>query len=207
MVRNNTSDDGLASEIECQHIPADVIIDNNGTLEDLFKQLDVQLGNIIVKKSFDVYTDGSCFGNPGIGGWGVWCPTINEECWGGTSCKTTNNMMELVALQRALEYIQDVDTTDYNIINIYTDSKYVEQGVNSWIHNWKNNNWKTSNNTNVKNKLEWMSIDKNLQTLKQKNNVCISWVKAHDSNEHNNYVDKLAKKYATSRMDNWTTGV
>ena len=197
VLRNNTSDDGLASEAECQHIKADIIIDNNGSMEELYNKVDEQLEKKgLIKKSFDVYTDGSCFGNPGIGGWGVWCPTINKECWGGTKCKTTNNVMELVALQRALEYIQNIDMNDFNIINIYTDSKYVEQGVNLWIHKWKKNNWMTSSNTTVKNIIEWKSIDTNLQKLREKNNIQVSWVKAHDTNEHNNYVDKLARNFA-----------
>ena len=135
-----------------------------------------------------VYTDGSCLGNPGNGGWAfivVWEKDISFRS--GFEKNTTNNRMELLAAIKALEYLEQ-----YENITINTDSNYVKQGITTWIFNWKKNNWKTSSKQAVKNRELWERLDE----LNQKKNINWSWVKAHNINEFNNQVDVLARKAA-----------
>ena len=97
--------------------------------------------------AINVYTDGACSGNPGIGGWGA-VILIDENDpinLNGGSINTTNNQMELTAAIEALKYF-----TERYIINLHTDSKYVNEGIESWIVNWKKNGWKTTSKKPVK---------------------------------------------------------
>ena len=135
-----------------------------------------------------VYTDGSCLGNPGNGGWAV--VVINEKdisYRAGFERNTTNNQMELMAAIKAIEFLGK-----YNDINLNTDSNYVRQGITNWILNWKRNNWKTSTKKAVKNRELWERLD-NLNVSK---NIIWSWVKAHNVDEFNNQVDQLARQAA-----------
>ena len=135
-----------------------------------------------------VYTDGSCLGNPGNGGWAF--VVINEKdisYRAGFERNTTNNQMELMAAIKAIEFLDK-----YNDINLNTDSNYVKQGITNWILNWKGNNWKTSTKKAVKNKELWERLDK----LNLDKNISWSWVKAHNVDEFNNQVDQLARKAA-----------
>jgi ribonuclease HI len=136
---------------------------------------------------YEIYTDGSCLGNPGPGGWGV----IGKDftlC--GDAPNTTNNIMEMTAIVKALE---ECLNRNYLDVCIYTDSNYVKQGITQWIHNWKKNGWKTSSGGDVKNKDLWVQID----TLRnQMKHVEWKWVKAHKGNPLNEAVDKLAKSCA-----------
>jgi len=135
----------------------------------------------------NVYTDGACSGNPGIGGWGVVILDNNEEVLlNGGDQKTTNNKMELTAAIKALEYFEDKKDL---IIN--TDSKYVKDGIESWIKNWKKNGWKTSAKKEVKNKELWIRLD----DLINKHNVVWKWVKGHAGNKYNNKADSLARNF------------
>ena len=135
-----------------------------------------------------IYTDGSCIGNPGKGGWAAIIFTNNEKkILKGSKDLTTNNQMELTATIKALEYIGTKDK-----IQIYTDSKYVKQGITEWITKWKINGWKTSKKEEVKNKDLWLELD----NLTSKNSIEWVWVKAHSDNDLNNEVDLLAKKEA-----------
>ena len=95
--------------------------------------------------------------------------------------------MELTATINALEYISTKDK-----IQIYTDSKYVKQGITEWITKWKINGWKTSKKEEVKNKDLWLELD----NLTSKNSIEWVWVKAHSDNDLNNEVDLLARKEA-----------
>ena len=95
--------------------------------------------------------------------------------------------MELTATIKALEYISTKDK-----IQIYTDSKYVKQGITEWITKWKINGWKTSKKEDVKNKDLWLELD----NLTSKNSIEWVWVKAHSDNDLNNEVDLLARKEA-----------
>ena len=102
-----------------------------------------------------IYTDGSCLNNPGNGGWAA-IIIKNDEITeiSGNEKNTTNNRMELLAPISALNKIRDeLD------IEIYTDSKYVKQGITEWIYNWKSNGWKTSKKEDVKNKDLWTQLD------------------------------------------------
>ena len=135
-----------------------------------------------------VYTDGSCLGNPGNGGWAF--VVINEKdisYRAGFERNTTNNQMELMAAIKAIEFL-----SKYNDINLNTDSNYVRQGITNWILNWKRNNWKTSTKKAVKNRELWERLDK----LNVSKNIIWSWVKAHNVDEFNNQVDQLARQAA-----------
>ena len=132
----------------------------------------------------NIYTDGACSGNPGKGGWGAYIEAENSvEELSGYENSTTNNRMELIAVIKSLEYIQNPVE-----INIFTDSKYVMDGINSWIKNWKKNNWKTSNKKPVKNKDLWEKLDS--LTINQK--IKWTWVKGHNGNIGNEKADFLA---------------
>ena len=135
-----------------------------------------------------IYTDGSCIGNPGKGGWAAIIFMNNEKkILKGSKDLTTNNQMELTATIKALEYISTKDK-----IQIYTDSKYVKQGITEWITKWKINGWKTSKKEDVKNKELWLELD----NLTSNNSIEWVWVKAHSDNHLNNEVDLLARKEA-----------
>ena len=135
----------------------------------------------------NIYTDGACSGNPGIGGWGVVILDNKKEILlNGGDQHTTNNKMELTAAIKALEYFEIK-----NDLTIYTDSKYVKDGIESWIKNWKKNGWKTSTKKIVKNKELWIQLD----NLINRHNVNWKWVKGHSGLEYNEKADELARKY------------
>ena len=135
-----------------------------------------------------IYTDGSCLTNPGDGGWAA-IININGEIKkiSGNEKNTTNNRMELMAPINALKYINSKDP-----IEIFTDSKYVKNGITEWINTWVLNNWKTSNKEDVKNKDLWIELYKLNQSL----NVKWNWVKAHAGDTLNEEVDMMAKEAA-----------
>jgi len=140
----------------------------------------------------EIYTDGSCLGNPGHGGWGIIVYEGDEEVFrqGGKEFLSTNNIMELTAMDNALSYIQENEGK----YTIYTDSNYVKQGMTIWIVNWKKKGFKTSAGKDVKNKSLWVSIDEKYQKMKSR--ITIEWVRAHNGNERNEAVDLLARKQA-----------
>jgi len=132
----------------------------------------------------NIWTDGACSGNPGPGGWGALIKYNNSvKKISGSEKYTTNNRMEMMAVIKALK---DVDAESK--INLYTDSKYVKEGITSWIHGWKKNNWTNSNKKDVKNKDLWIELD----ILSQKHNITWNWVKGHSGNIENDIADKLA---------------
>ena len=136
------------------------------------------------EKSISIWTDGACSGNPGPGGWGalIKYPYLTKKL-SGSEAHTTNNRMEILAVINALKSI------NLNLkITIYTDSKYVKDGITSWIHNWKINNWKNSQKKDVKNKDLWQELD----GLTQKIDINWQWVKGHSGNIENDIADKLA---------------
>jgi len=141
---------------------------------------------IIVFKMIIVYTDGSCLGNPGTGGWAaIIFNKSKEKIISGQKKNVTNNQMELLAPIKALEQIKKKEK-----IKIYTDSKYVKEGITNWIKSWEKNGWKTANKKSVKNQDLW----KKLNDLVKFHNVKWEWVKAHSTNPYNNFVDELARK-------------
>ena len=136
----------------------------------------------------EIFTDGACSGNPGIGGWGVVIIFENKEViyLNGGENSTTNNRMELAAAINALKYFEKSTN-----ISLVTDSKYVKEGIESWIINWKKNGWKTSAKKEVKNKELWIQLDN--QILNHKINW--HWIKGHSGNTYNEEADRLARKY------------
>ena len=131
-----------------------------------------------------IYTDGACSGNPGKGGWAaIILDGKNQSSISGSENKTTNNRMELMAPIMALKKIKMKSE-----IIIYTDSRYVKDGITEWIKKWKLNDWKSSNKKPVKNKDLWVKLD----NCCQKHDVSWKWVKAHGGNKLNNLVDELA---------------
>ena len=131
-----------------------------------------------------IYTDGACSGNPGKGGWAaIILDGKNQSSISGSENKTTNNRMELMAPIMALKKIKTKSE-----ITIYTDSRYVKDGITEWIKKWKLNNWKSANKKPVKNRDLWVKLD----NCCQKHNVSWKWVKAHAGNKLNNLVDELA---------------
>ena len=140
----------------------------------------------------NIYTDGACSGNPGKGGWGVVILVNKQEILlNGGDQFTTNNKMELIAAIKALEYFETKKD-----LTIYTDSKYVMDGIESWIINWKKNGWKTSTKKIVKNRELWMQLD----NLISKHNVTWKWVKGHSGLEFNEKADELARQYIESNI-------
>ena len=134
----------------------------------------------------EIFTDGACRGNPGKGGWGVMIRSngLEESLYGG-NISTTNNIMELTAAIKALEYIPE----NSNVV-LTTDSKYVMQGITKLIKNWKIRDWKTASKKPVLNKELWKRLDSltNLHSIEWK------WVKGHSGHRENEIADQLANK-------------
>ena len=138
------------------------------------------------RPSVHVYTDGACKGNPGPGGWGALLVAggREKELYGGEP-ETTNNRMELTAVIRALEALNVPSEVD-----LHTDSQYVKNGIESWIHTWKRNGWKTSDRKPVKNAELWRELE--AQALRHK--IRWHWVKGHADNAGNLRADALANR-------------
>ena len=131
-----------------------------------------------------IYTDGACSGNPGPGGWGaVLLHKDNKKEISGGEKETTNNRMELMATIEALSSVKK----DCQI-ELYTDSKYVMDGISSWIKNWKKNGWRTANKKPVKNADLWQKLD----SVQEKHNINWNWVKGHSGHKYNDLADQLA---------------
>ena len=137
-----------------------------------------------------IYCDGSCLGNPGVGGWAaihIKNNKIVRELFGYVA-NTTNNKMELTAAYEGLlPFANCVDKK----ISIFTDSIYVQKGITEWIFQWKKKNWK-----NVKNISYWQRLDE----LNGKCEVSWEWVKAHNGNIYNERVDSLARRAAQQKI-------
>jgi len=145
----------------------------------------------LAKKKLAIYTDGSCLGNPGPGGYGavmLYGKHRKELSQGYTH--TTNNRMELMAPIAALNALSepcDVDLT--------TDSQYVKNGINQWIHNWRKNGWRTSDKKPVKNADLWQRLDEAVK----KHQVNWHWVKGHSGHPENERCDELARGAAEAK--------
>lgn len=134
----------------------------------------------------EMYTDGACKGNPGPGGWGVLLLSgkHRKELFGG-ELDTTNNQMELKAAIEGLRALKKPSK-----VTLYTDSQYVKNGIESWISNWKMNNWKTSAKKPVKNAELWRALD----AMCQSHQIEWRWVKGHSGHAENDIADALANK-------------
>jgi ribonuclease HI len=133
-----------------------------------------------------IYTDGACKGNPGPGGWGVLMISgeHRRELCGGESL-TTNNRMELTAAIEALRALKRPTNA-----RLFTDSSYVKQGIETWIHGWKRNGWRTSDKKPVKNSDLWQTLDALVATQK----VEWRWVKGHSGDPGNDRADALSNQ-------------
>ena len=131
-----------------------------------------------------LFTDGACSGNPGPGGWAAllrW--NGHEKELSGGEAETTNNRMEMTAVIKGLEALKKRSR-----VELYSDSKYVLQGITEWIPGWKARGWKTADKKPVKNQDLWERIDSLVNT----HDIHFHWVKGHDGHEENERVDKLA---------------
>ena len=137
-------------------------------------------------KQVIIYTDGACRGNPGPGGWGALLrfDSVEKEIFGGQA-NTTNNQMELSAAIEGLSIL-----TEPCNVELFTDSKYVMDGITQWIQNWKKNNWRTAAKKEVKNKELWQKLDQ----LIAQHQVQWHWVKGHSGDAGNEAADLLANK-------------
>jgi len=135
-------------------------------------------------KKISIYTDGACSGNPGPGGWGaVLIYGEKEKHISGSDTETTNNRMELMAAISALESVKEKCEID-----LYTDSKYVLQGITEWLPNWKAKGWKGANKKPIKNVDLWQRLDE----TNAQHHVKWHWVKGHNGNKYNEIADTLA---------------
>tara|TARA_R110000772_G_scaffold155191_2_gene266261 strand:- start:1291 stop:1725 length:435 start_codon:yes stop_codon:yes gene_type:complete len=133
-----------------------------------------------------IYTDGACRGNPGPGGWGAVLEYNGKRrtMYGGEN-NSTNNRMELTAVIMALEALRfpcDID--------LYSDSKYVLQGITEWLPNWKKRNWLTASKKPVLNIDLWQELD----LLAAEHKINWHWVKGHSGHPGNELADALANK-------------
>ena len=137
-------------------------------------------------KQVIIYTDGACRGNPGPGGWGalIRFDSVEKKIFGGQA-NTTNNQMELSAAIEGLAILKEPCN-----VELFTDSKYVMDGITQWIQNWKKNNWRTAAKKDVKNKELWQKLDQ----LIAQHQVQWHWVKGHSGDAGNEAADLLANK-------------
>ena len=134
----------------------------------------------------EIYTDGACKGNPGVGGWGAILRFggTEKELFGGVA-DTTNNRMEMTAVIEALRALsRSCDAV------VFTDSSYVQKGISEWIHGWKRNGWKTADKKPVKNADLWQTLDQ----LAKEHKIEWRWVKGHAGHPENERADMLANR-------------
>ena len=134
----------------------------------------------------EIYTDGSCRGNPGPGGWAALLTNAGHETvLQGAEPETTNNRMELTAAIRALESLKEPCA-----VTLYTDSEYVMKGINDWLPGWKARGWKTAAKKPVKNQDLWKALDAAVSVHR----IAWRWVRGHTGNPGNERVDRLANE-------------
>lgn len=151
-----------------------------------------------MRKTVAIFTDGSCLGNPGPGGYGVVLKYNQhlKELAGGFKL-TTNNRMELMAAIVGLESLKE----DCSVV-LTTDSQYVRLGITQWLKNWKRNNWRTSQKEPVKNKDLWQRLD----AASSRHHIDWQWVKGHAGHPENERCDELARIAATEKAIAEDTG-
>ena len=146
-----------------------------------------------MKARVTIYTDGACKGNPGPGGWGALLQyrSRERELFGGETA-TTNNRMELTAVIRALETLKRPSA-----VTLYTDSQYVKNGIETWIHAWKRNGWRTSDRKQVKNADLWLELER----AAREHDIEWHWVRGHADTEGNHRADELANRGVEALRD------
>lgn len=162
------------------------------------------MDKVSAQEKMIIFTDGACSGNPGPGGWAaiLVSPLGKIMELGGGAKHTTNNKMELTATVEALLALTRVKTLSTKEVKLYTDSKYVIQGITEWIHGWKRNNWKTSTGNDVSNKTEWE------QLLEVSSQFKIEWlyVPGHSGFAGNERCDQIAVAFAKGEAINLYKG-
>lgn len=144
----------------------------------------------MMMKQVDIFTDGSCLGNPGPGGYGaVLRYKKTEKTLAEGFYLTTNNRMEMLAAIMALKALKEPCQ-----VTLTSDSQYLRQGITQWIHQWKQRQWKTSNNKPVKNADLWQALDQE----NQRHQIQWCWVKGHAGHKENEQCDQLARQAAES---------
>jgi ribonuclease HI len=139
-----------------------------------------------------IYTDGACSPNPGPGGWAVLFILRSVARYvSGYHPYTTNNRMELCAAINALKTLNQATTAE-----VHTDSRYLQDGINSWIHSWQQRNWRKFDGKPVVNQDLWMELINQVSVHK----VDWKWVRGHSSDKYNNFVDALARDAISRRM-------
>jgi ribonuclease HI len=134
----------------------------------------------------EIYTDGACRGNPGPGGWGALLISgKHQKTMHGGDPETTNNRMELTAAIEALNALKG-----HSSVILYTDSKYVMDGINEWMPNWIKRGWKTAARKPVKNKDLWQALDE----ATGRHEIDWRWVKGHNGDPGNEMADELANR-------------
>jgi ribonuclease HI len=137
-------------------------------------------------KRVSIYTDGACRGNPGPGGWGALIRYgEKEKSIYGAETNTTNNRMELMAAIQALTALREPC-----VVELHTDSQYVQKGISEWLPVWKKRHWKTAAKKPVKNADLWEALDKEAT----RHHVAWFWVKGHSGHPENDLADALANK-------------
>jgi len=133
-----------------------------------------------------IYADGACKGNPGPGGWGAILQygDHENELFGGEA-QTTNNRMELTAVIRALESLRLA-----SVVEVYTDSQYVQKGISEWLRDWKRRGWRTADKKPVKNQDLWEELD----LLASRHRITWHWVRGHAGHPENERADALANR-------------
>ena len=141
----------------------------------------------------EIYTDGACRGNPGVGGWGALLRFGNvERAIKGAERNTTNNRMELMAAIEALAALKRKIR-----VNLYTDSKYVKNGITQWLPQWRSRNWKTASKKPVKNVDLWQRLDE----AAARHDVSWHWVRGHSGHPENERADELARQGLAEARD------
>ncbi|OFZ26834.1 MAG: ribonuclease HI [Bdellovibrionales bacterium RIFOXYB1_FULL_37_110] len=144
--------------------------------------------------TFFVFSDGACRGNPGPGAWGTVIQNSNEKVMAtlsGIEFQTTNNQMELLGAINGLKELSKLLTKNLKNaeIYIYSDSKYLVEGISKWLPSWKKRNWKKADNKAPENLALWQSLDQLNSVFKT---VHFNWIKGHAGHPQNEYCDQLA---------------
>lgn len=153
------------------------------------------MSNMFNSEIITIYTDGAARGNPGRGGFASIIVFGKEKVLevGGKSEYTTNNKMELQGAIRGLSLAYSENNFGIKKMQVYTDSKYVLQGITEWIHGWKKNNWKTSAKKEVLNQDLWRTLDDLVSTIKSGGyDIAWTYVKGHSDNVFNARADEIA---------------
>jgi ribonuclease HI len=153
-----------------------------------------------------VYTDGACSGNPGPGGWAALvAERSSKRFWdlGGAEQSTTNNLMEMTAVQQALHFVLS-KCSPGALVGVYTDSSYVLKGASEWIFGWKRRGWIKADGAPVANKDHWIALDEVVQQLGSR----LKWhlVPGHSGVPGNERVDKISVEYSMGRVPTLRTG-